>query len=167
MQQNPGKQQSYQGISAETVGVGANNQVKKNGKPVNCDGAAGNVDIQPPGAQSLTTTRDWVKTRSLSEEERPAGSQMWNKEDVFIEITSSTNAFDVNLVKPVVSVCDVTARGQQSVLSCWGFDVTEVRKLQHEDSNLTILLEWLESNVTPSEADLFIASPAAKYFGLA
>ncbi|MFC1336797.1 MAG: hypothetical protein G8D91_19205 [gamma proteobacterium symbiont of Clathrolucina costata] len=44
VQQNPGKQQSYQGISAETVGVGANNQVKKNGKPVNCDGAAGNVD---------------------------------------------------------------------------------------------------------------------------
>ena len=70
----------------------------------------------------------------------------------------------MNLFKPVVSVSDVGIR--KPILSCWGFDATDVQELQHEDLNLIFLWDWSEIRIEPGEAGLFIASPAAKYYWL-
>ena len=105
----------------------------------------------------------------MSGEERPAVWQtsINTEGDVFVEIFYEEGTVDVNLFKPIVLVCDVgTRNSQEPILSCWGFDVTDVQKLQHEDLNLTFLWDWLENRIEPGEAELFIASPAAKYYWL-
>ena len=111
------------------MGVGANNQGQQDGKPVYGGGGACDVVSQSPGVQIPTTKYDWGVTRSLSGEERPAVRQtsINTEVGVFVEIFYKVGTVDVNLFKPVVSVCDVgTRNSQEPILSCWGFDVTDV-----------------------------------------
>ena len=84
VKKNSVEQQSYQRISAETVGVGANNQGEQDGKPVYDGGGAYDVVSQPPGVQIPTTKYDWGVTRSLSGEERPAVRQQLTPKVVFL-----------------------------------------------------------------------------------
>lgn len=44
----------------------------------------------------------------------------------------------------------------------WGLSFAELREAQHGDNELEIIMVWLEKQETPSERDLFIASPEAK-----
>ena len=76
-------------------------------------------------------------------------------------LCNPSGSIDLNVFKPVATVCDVGAPKQEQVLSCWGFNVNEERKLQHEDQDLAFLWEWMTAD-TPNEDDLFIASPTAK-----
>ena len=90
-----------------------------------------------------------------------------DSDESFIEILwDSGGTVDVNVFKPVVKVCDVGTPSPEPVLACWGFDVAEVKKLQHDDPDLAFLRKWLETEDSPNEADLFIASPAAKSYWL-
>ncbi|MCG7869896.1 MAG: DDE-type integrase/transposase/recombinase, partial [Candidatus Thiodiazotropha taylori] len=163
----PGAQQTYRVISAETVGVGVNNQIRQCGKPVYCEGEARNVDGYAL-EQISTTDCDRVKTGSLLND---VGSAVQlttkNSDESCVEILwANGGTVDVNVFKPVVTTYDVGAPKREPVLSCWGFDVKEVQKLQHEDQNLEFLLGWLETRDTPAEADLFIAAPVAKRYWL-
>ena len=83
---------------------------------------------------------DWGITGSLSGEYSPTIRQtvVNSEDDMFIEDLCKEGAVDVNLFKPVVSVCDIGTRNRQEpILSCWGFDVTDAQKLQNEDSDLS------------------------------
>ena len=104
----------------------------------------------------------------MSKDKRPA-VQLTTKDsdESFIEILwDSGGTVDVNVFKPVVKVCDVGTPSPEPVLACWGFDVAEVQKLQYNYPDLAFLWKWLETGDSPNEADLFIASPAAKYYWL-
>ena len=153
VKQNSKKQQSCHRISAETIGVGANDQVIKNGKPACYDGLSYTVENQ---STQKTTKADWGITRSLSSEEP------------FIEILSKEGTVSVNLIgrNNRVLVCGVNEQ-KKPIQCCWGLDVAELQKQQRRDDTLTFLLDWLDSKQVPSEADLFIASPAGKYYWLA
>ena len=161
--------QQYQGISSETVRAGANNLNLIEGKTVYGCGRAYEVVDQTHEEQNPTGKYEWGISRSLSGRERPTvrHTSIKTKGKPYIEILSREGTVDVNLFKPVVSSGDVNApSSSKPVLSCWGFEATEVQKLQHEDPDLAFLWGWLENKYKPSEADLFIASPAAKFYWL-
>ena len=160
--------QQYRGISAETVRVGANNHIQIDGKTVYDCGKAYEIVEQPLREENQTETYDWGISRSLSGEERPAvrHTSINTEGEAYLEILSREGTVDVNLFKPVISVCNVNAHNSKPVLSCWGFEAMDVQKLQHEDPNLTFLWDWLENKTEPSEADLFISSPATKFYWL-
>ena len=82
-------------------------------------------------------------------------------ENVYIEILHKDGKVNLN-------VCNVQVQGQDRKLAqaCWGFDILQVCKAQKEDTNLRIILDWLEKKEIPNERDLFLASPASKSYWL-
>ena len=153
VKQNSKRQQSCHRISAETVGVGENDQVIKDGKPACYDGLSYMVKNQ---SRKKTTKADWGITRPLS------------REEPFIEILSKEGTVSVNLIgrNNRVLACGVNEQNKP-IQCCCGLDVAEIQKQQRRDDTLTFLLDWLDSKQVPSEADLFIAIPAGKYYCLA
>ena len=91
-----------------------------------------------------------------------------SSEEPFIEILSKEGTVSVNLIgrNNRVLVCGVNEQ-KKPIQCCWGLDVAELQKQQRRDDTLTFLLDWLDSKQVPSEADLFIASSAGKYYWLA
>ena len=101
---------------------------------------------------------------SLSGEYMPTLRQtvVNSEDDVFIEVLCKESSVDVNLFKPVVSICDLgTSNWHEPALSYWGFDVTDVQKLQQQDSNLSfqtinivILSKKISNDQEPIQSDL-------------
>ena len=93
--------QQYQGISAETVRVVANNQNQIDGKTVYGCGRAYEVIDQTHEEQNPTGQYDWGISRSLSGRERPTVRHTSIKTDgePYIEILSREGTVDVNLFK--------------------------------------------------------------------
>ena len=104
--------QQYQGIAAETLRVGANNQKQIDGKTVYGCSRAYEVVDQTHEELNPTGKYDRGISRSLSGRERPTVRHTSIKTEgkPYIEILSREGTVDVNLFKPVVSVCDVNAR---------------------------------------------------------
>ena len=130
-------QQTYQVISGETVGVGASNQIRQSGKPECHGGWASKVDRLSQKEQFPTTQHERV-IRSLSADERPVVElQTKDSQESFMKVLcNQSGTVDLNVFKPVETVCNIGAPKQEQVLSCWGFNANEVRKLQHEDQDL-------------------------------
>ena len=73
-----------------------------------------------------------------------------SQESLLEVLWNPSDTVDVNVFKPVATVCDVGAPKQEHVLSCWVFNVNEVRKLQHEDQDLAFLWADLGPNTLKS-----------------
>ena len=114
-------QQTYQVISAETVGVGASNQIRHSGKPECLGGGASEVDKLSQKEQFLTTQYERVITGSLLADEQSVKElRTKDSQESFVEVLwNLSGTVDVNLFKPVATVCDVGAPKQEQVLSCW------------------------------------------------
>ena len=48
--------------------------------------------------------------------------------------------------------------------ACWGFSFAELEAEQAKDKDLRIILDWLSSDTVPDEGNLFLSSPAAKFY---
>ena len=48
--------------------------------------------------------------------------------------------------------------------SCWGLSMDEIRQEQNKDRDLKPILNWLNSQTQPSEGELFLQSPAVKFY---
>lgn len=55
-------------------------------------------------------------------------------------------------------------QSDDGIEKCWGFTLDEVRQGQMEDTDLKLVLEWMIDKSHPSERDLFLSSPATKFY---
>lgn len=55
-------------------------------------------------------------------------------------------------------------QSDDGIEKCWGFTLDEVRQGQREDTDLKLVLEWMIDKSHPSERDLFLSSPATKFY---
>ena len=60
-----------------------------------------------------------------------------------------------------VTACHVATQNEGT---CWGMDNELLKEEQSNDTDLDIILSWLRNKITPSEATLFLSSPAAKFY---
>ena len=102
-------QQTYQVISAETVGVGASNQIRQSGKPGCHGGGASKVDRLSQKEQFPTTQHERVITRSLLADKRPVVElQTKDSQESLIKVLcNQSGTVYLNVFKPVATVCDV------------------------------------------------------------
>jgi transposase InsO family protein len=56
------------------------------------------------------------------------------------------------------------SESDDACLRAWDLPVDRVQKVQSSDNNLIFLVEWLATKKTPTDGDLLIANPAAKYY---
>ncbi|MCG8045979.1 MAG: hypothetical protein N0E48_09995, partial [Candidatus Thiodiazotropha endolucinida] len=93
----------------------------------------------------------------------PGGSQNNIMEDRYPTVIALVAEQEVLISEesPEGSVCPVATT---TSYTCWGFNPEELRTEQAKDSDLDIVLTFLEKGEFPSEGKLFLASPAAKQY---
>ena len=66
-----------------------------------------------------------------------------------------------------LSVCPVKEMETSNTESkCWGFTFQELQTEQAKDTDLQIIISWLQTKKNPDEGILFQSSPEAKYYWL-